>query len=314
MLHSEMGNLETKLSAAICTGYGDIDSMLLELLRSGGKRLRPVIVILATQVYGADRDRTISLAASIELLHTATLVHDDLVDGSYFRRGVATISSRWNPRVAVLVGDHLFAKAAALAAETENVRIVQIFSNTLVTICQGELRQAFEPFEWAQSRQGYHERIFGKTASLFSAAAESGAVLSGSPEPVIEALRDYGYNLGMAFQVVDDVLDFVGDESQLGKPVGSDLRQGLVTLPTICYLEQHPGDELVMRILRDGRGNGEDVRQAVRAITSSGAIDCALDEARSFAHASAAALERLPAGPPCRAMQDLTDFVVQRRT
>ena len=139
-------------------------------------------------------------------------------------------------------------------------------------------------------------------------------MLRNAPQDQVAALHDYGYNLGMAFQVVDDVLDFVGDQTRMGKPVGSDLRQGLVTLPTLCYLEQHPDDPLMARILQNGRGSDQDIRQAVSAIRDSGAIECALAEAHDLARRSVTALLRLPAGPPRQAMEDLTDFVVQRRT
>jgi len=163
-------------------------------------------------------------------------------------------------------------------------------------------------------RDDYYARIYAKTASLFALATEAAGVLANATEDEVAALREYGLSLGMAFQVVDDVLDFIGDETRLGKPVGSDLRQGIITLPTLCYLEQHPDDELIVRLLRDGHGSEEDIHRAVQAIRESGAIDTALEEARNFAHRSLLALQQLPSGSPCQPMQDLADFVIRRRT
>jgi geranylgeranyl pyrophosphate synthase len=183
-----------------------------------------------------------------------------------------------------------------------------------MVICTGELKQQFSDPQTRTRRDDYYARIYAKTASLLTLATRAAGMLRNAPGEQVAALHEYGYNLGMAFQVVDDVLDFVGDQTHMGKPVGSDLRQGLVTLPTLCYLEEHPDDPLMVRILQNGRGSDEDIRQAVSAIRDSGAIDRALAEARDLARRSVAALLPLPAGPPRQAMEDLTDFVVQRRT
>jgi geranylgeranyl pyrophosphate synthase len=206
----------------------------------------------------------------------------------------------------------LFARAAELATETESVRVIKEFSRTLMIIVNGEINQMFVGRGQA-SREGYFERIYAKTASLFAVAAEAAAILGGAAEQTISAMRYFGHEVGMAFQIVDDILDFTGDETRLGKPVGSDLRQGLVTLPALCYLEQHSNDDLILRILRNGRGSDEDIRCAVTLIRESGAIELALEEARSFTRRSLTALERLPAGSARQALQDLTEFVVQRR-
>ena len=246
------------------------------------------------------------------MLHTATLVHDDLVDEAQFRRGVSTLNSKWGPGVAVIVGDHLFAQAANLVALTENPSIVKTFSKALVTICRGELGQAFESREWAHSRKGYYERIFGKTASLFSAASETAGMLSKAPAPMIESLREFGYQIGMAFQIIDDVLDFVGDEAKLGKPVGSDLRQGLVTLPTLWFLERHPNHALVLDILQNGHQDDGPVKEAVNIICQSGAIEAALDEASQFVRRSQVALKAVPPSEYRDALGQLGDFVVDR--
>ena len=185
-------------------------------------------------------EKVAALAAAVETLHTATLVHDDLIDNALLRRGNPTLNAMWTSAATVLTGDYLFARAAAFAAETESVRVISIFAQTLMTICSGELNQIFgsdggQPT--ATAREYYYQRIYSKTASLFAASAEAGALLGEAPQTEAQALRDYGHNLGMAFQIVDDVLDFAGSEGDLGKPIGSDLRQGIITLPTIHFLE-----------------------------------------------------------------------------
>ena len=183
-----------------------------------------------------------------------------------------------------------------------------------MVICSGELRQQFSDLSTRMSRDDYYARIYSKTASLFQLATEAAGLLENAPENQVTALREYGRNLGMAFQVADDVLDFVGDEQRLGKPVGSDLRQGLITLPTLRYLEQHPNDELIARLFRDNEyRNDEAIHQAVRAIRDSGATEAALDEAHGFVHRGRLALDQLPEGPARQALQDLADFTIQRR-
>jgi geranylgeranyl pyrophosphate synthase len=314
-IRDDLTRVERKLGEKPQLEYEVLTVAIEHLLSSGGKRIRPALVILTSHLYSAEIEpEAIALAAAVEMLHTASLVHDDLIDGSLLRRGIPTLNAEWTPGATILTGDYLFARAADLAAQAGSLRVMRLFADTLMVICTGELKQQFSDLQTRTRRDDYFARIYAKTASLLTLATEAAGILRNAPEDQVTALREYGYHLGMAFQVVDDVLDFVGNQTHMGKPVASDLRQGLVTLPTLCYLEQHPDDPLIVRILKSGRGNDEDIRQAVRAIRESGAIDSALAEARDLAHRSLQALERLPAGPPRRAMEDLTDFVVQRRT
>ena len=314
-IRDDLARVEQKLREKPKLEYEVLSVAIEHLLASGGKRIRPALAILASRLYSAAIEpEAIALAAAVEMLHTASLVHDDLIDGSLLRRGTPTLNAEWTPGATILTGDYLFARAADLAAQAGNLRVMRLFADTLMVICTGELKQQFSDLQTRARRDDYYARIYAKTASLLTLATEAAGMLRNAPQEQVAALREYGYNLGMAFQVVDDVLDFVGDQTHLGKPVASDLRQGLITLPTLCYLEQHPGDPLIVRLLQNGRGSDEDIRQAVSAIRDSGAIDCALAEARDFTRRSLQALERLPAGPPRQAMNDLTDFVVQRRT
>jgi geranylgeranyl pyrophosphate synthase len=288
-----------------------LNNVTQDLLTSGGKRVRPALAMLVSHVYPADRERIVALAAAVELLHTATLVHDDLIDGALLRRGNPTLNAAWTPGATVLTGDYLFARAADLAAQTNSVRVMRLFAQTLMVICSGEIKQMFDK-RANLNRQQYYDRIYAKTAALFAVSTEAAGILGGAPEAAVAALRDYGKNLGMAFQIVDDVLDFVSDEDQLGKPVGSDMRVGLVTLPTLWFLEQNDDHGIVGDIINNGRRDDASIREAVRIILESGAADAAMDEARHFVCSSQAALELLPSGGSRNALWELSDFVVER--
>jgi geranylgeranyl pyrophosphate synthase len=293
------------------TPPADLNSVVDHLVSSGGKRVRPALALLVNRIYPAQIAKSVALAAAIEMLHTATLVHDDLIDGALLRRGNPTLNSTWTPGVTVLTGDFLFARAADLAAQTDNIRVMRLFSQTLMVICSGEVRQMLDK-QASLSRRHYYDRIYAKTAALFAVATEAAAVLGNAPDPAVDALRDYGEQLGMGFQIIDDVLDFVSDEQQLGKPVGSDLRAGLVTSPTLWFLEQNVSHPLISDILNNGRKDDSSIRTAVSQILESGAIEAALDEARRFIERSQSALEVLPPSESRDALWELSDFVVER--
>ena len=313
LIREDLERVERKVREVSSIEYEQLRAALDYLLGSGGKRLRPALVLLSSKFYPADAEKVASLAAAVETLHTATLVHDDLIDNAFLRRGNPTLNTLWNSAATVLTGDYLFARAAAFAAETESLGAVSIFAQTLMTICNGELNQIFGSDERQLTREYYYKRIYSKTASLFAASAEAGALLGEAPQAEAQALRDYGYNLGMAFQIVDDILDFVGNEGDLGKPIGSDLRQGIITLPTIYFLEAHLGGETVTRVLSSRDGGDDEVRAAVETIKESGAIESSTAEAKSFAARSRDALSILPHNDYRQAMLDLADFVVERR-
>lgn len=312
LIEEDLARVEDKLRDVQQVQYQPLALVLQRLLRSGGKRLRPAVAILATKFHPAAPGRAYSLAASVEALHTATLVHDDVIDNSLLRRGQPTLNTEWSQGATILAGDYLFARAAAFAAETDNVRVVNIFAQTLMIICDGELREIFGTRDWAEIRSDYYRRISAKTASLFAAAAEAGAVLSGASEAEITALRQYGHLLGQAFQMIDDVLDFTGHAGRLGKPVGHDLHQGIITLPVIYYSLEAPAHPLLDEL---AAGNGMRDKVAghlVEEIRASSAINSALAEARQTAERARQALGILPDDEPRRALEGLTRFIVER--
>src|SRR5512135_3526566 len=272
------------------------------LLGSGGKRIRPSLTLLTGRLYPADVDKIVSLAAAVEMLHTATLVHDDVVDGSLLRRGSPTSNAKWSPGATILTGDYVFALAADLAAQTDNVRVMRIFARTLMTIVTGELRQQFSNVQYRQTRDDYFKRIYAKTASMFELATEAAGVLIGATEAQIVALKTFGHDLGIAFQIMDDVLDFIGDASQVGKPVANDLRQGIVTLPVIDYLDAHPLDKRVDELLRNGQHSDEKVLPIVAEVRASGAVDRAVSEAHGYVRTAQQTLLKLPDNEARRSM------------
>jgi geranylgeranyl pyrophosphate synthase len=263
-------------------------------------------------MFGADTDRLVTLSAAIELLHTATLVHDDLIDGALLRRGIATLNAQWSPAATVLTGDFIFARAAKLASETNSVSVMQIFAETLATIVNGEINQLFSG-HGAASREHYFNRIYAKTASMFELATAAAALLSPVHEDTVEAARAFGYELGMAFQIVDDVLDFTGEQATVGKPVASDLRQGLLTLPALNYLACHPEDPDMAAIIEQNRYNNLTMERLVNAIRESGSIENAMDEAKEYIQRGMNILATFPDCPERRALQELSEYIVNRQ-
>lgn len=292
--------------------HQDLQAALDHLLASGGKRIRPTVTLLVGQMLGATEEALITLAASIELLHTATLVHDDLIDGSLLRRGMPTLNARWTPGATVLTGDFLFARAAKLAADTNSIPVMSLFAKTLGTIVNGEITQLFTS-RCQSSREDYYQRIYAKTASLFEAAVICAALISPVGPDQVEWVHQYGYNIGMAFQIVDDVFDFIGDQSSLGKPVGSDLRQGLITLPTIYYVEDHPEDPNAQEIANGNCLKYDDqIAEIVEHIRTSSAIEQSLNEADGFVQNALRFLDKLPNGQENEHLQELTLYITRR--
>ena len=218
-----------------------------------------------------------------------------------------------NPASAVLLGDYLFAQAAAWATETDNVRVVRIFAQTLMTIVNGELRQMWAKWDWNRAIEDYFNRIHGKTAALFSASCETAAALCHTPAPVTTALREYGRLIGLAFQIVDDVLDYAGDEEKMGKPVGSDLRSGNITLPLIYYARHNPNDPLLATILDGKRPSRDEVSTIVAAVVESDAIERSLAEADRLVDEALTHLEIVPDCPERTMLAELARYIVRRR-
>lgn len=311
-IRDELDVVEATLRQTAPDEYAPLAEVIQHIVAGGGKRVRPALVLFATKFYPVDFDKVVSLAAAVETLHTATLIHDDVVDDSTLRRGRPTINAVWQDGATVLAGDYVFARAAGFAAATGNVRVIELFAEALKTIVDGELRQLFRRRDGLPSREEYYRRIFSKTASLFTLATEASGALMAAPVEEVQALREYGYYLGMAFQIIDDVLDFTGDERQLGKPIGSDLRQGTVTLPVFLFAADQP-DHPALQGYLNGEGGETAVDDLVEAVRASNAIANALAEAAELADEASEALALFPDGPVRSSLRDLAYYVVRRR-
>jgi geranylgeranyl pyrophosphate synthase len=278
---------------------------------STGKRIRPAFTLLSGSFFNYSLQKLVPMSVGVELLHAATLVHDDIVDNSELRRNKPTVRHAWGENAALLLGDYLFAKAASFVATTGNLRVIKLFAQTLMTISGGELAQINVMFDTRRARKHYYDWIGAKTACLFSTATESGAILSDAPEEVITALKNYGYYFGMAFQVIDDILDFTGKESELGKPVGSDLSEGAVTLPSIIFAEKYPEEPVIQQII-DNKDTGK-VSAAIEKIRRSSAIDECKEIASGFSQNAIKQLEILPDNSCRQALHGIVGFMLERK-
>lgn len=292
--------------------HPDLRAALEHLLAAGGKRVRPTLSLLVGNMLGAPLEKLINLGAAVELLHTATLVHDDLIDGSLLRRGTPTLNARWSPPATVLTGDFLFARAAKLAADTDHLPLMKLFSETLATIVNGELTQMFTS-RGLINRENYYKRIYAKTASLFEMTSRAAAMVSPASEETVEAMRDFGYQIGMAFQIVDDILDFNGDQNAVGKPLGSDLLNGLVTLPAIYFAEINPDDADVLSLPQGGWTNNENMTRLVEKIRASSCTKKAMVEAEQHVDRALARLDAFEPSPERDALENLAKYIVDRK-
>ena len=296
--------------------------LLDHVLDDSGKRVRPALTLLASKFHPNDGRGVEIMATAVELLHVATLIHDDTVDDSDVRRGKATVSSRWGRNKAILLGDFLLASSSTLICDTGHLRVIRRFSEVTVELSSGELHEMDEAYNPMQSRELYMRRIHRKTASLFSAATEAGAVLSGASEPAVEALKEYGLNLGMAFQIVDDILDFDGTSEEVGKPVGSDLGQGIVTLPAILAMERHPDDNPILTLYRDPLDDAaskrpvdqESLKRAIELVQGSSVLEESYAVADQFCDKALASLGPLERNAARDSLEMLVGYLVRRRS
>lgn len=280
-------------------------------VRAGGKRLRAALALLAARLHDYSLPRVIHAAAAAELIHAASLVHDDLVDQATRRRGHITVHTRWDNDVALMVGDYFFALASAEMARSPDRRIITFYAAAVQTICEGELSPvtALEPTE--RAKEQYLYKTGAKTAVLFEAACKAGAAAGGASDAQIAALGQYGYDLGVAFQIVDDVLDFVGDERTLGKPAGNDLRQATITLPLI-YAAAVSTSPRLRTVIEQAPVDDAAIADVIDEVIALGGVAAAQAEAHRYADRAIAALDAFPNSATRRALIDITRFVLER--
>jgi geranylgeranyl pyrophosphate synthase len=306
--------VEDLLESTKAVDLAPLKRMLDHALEARGKRMRPGLVLLAGSLGDYNLNKLVPLGAAIELLHTASLVHDDVVDGAMSRRGRPTANAVFDNALTVLLGDYMFANAAEMVTRTGSLAVTRLFALALMKMTSGELDQDAAAFDVGKDVQQYLWRIGGKTAALFANATEGGATLGNCSERAIEAMRTYGYSLGMAFQIVDDVLDFNGDEESMGKPVGSDLLEGTITLPGLLFLERYPQDNPIKRFILAKRDRDARLREALDAVANSEVLDDSLDIARDYVKRANEAISFLPESDTKRCMLDLGEYVLSRRS
>lgn len=314
-LASDMEAVNTLIRQRMASEHAPrIPEVTAHLVEAGGKRLRPLLTLAAARMLGYDGAHHHLLAATVEFIHTATLLHDDVVDESSQRRGRPTANLLWDNKSSVLVGDYLFSRSFQLMVETGSLRVLDILANASATISEGEVLQLTAAQDLATDERVYLQVVRGKTAALFSAASEVGAVIAGSDERVVTAMRDYGDALGIAFQIVDDVLDYTGATSTIGKNVGDDFRERKLTLPVIKAVAAGSGDERAfwVRTIEKGEQRQEDLTEALAIMNRHGAIEAARTDALAWAERAQRAIAPLPPHPIRDMLSDLAQFVVAR--
>ena len=292
-----------------------IPEVTAHLVEAGGKRLRPMLTLAAARMCGYDGPYHVHLAATVEFIHTATLLHDDVVDESNQRRGRPTANLLWDNTSSVLVGDYLFARSFQLMVETGSLRVLDILANASATIAEGEVLQLTAAADLATTEEIYFKVVRGKTAALFSAAMEVGGVIAEQDEAIVKALFDYGDALGISFQIVDDLFDYGGTEA-IGKNVGDDFRERKLTLPVIRAIASG-GDverDFWTRTIGKGRQEDGDLEQAISLLVKHGAMEATRQTALEYAGRAKAALSAVPDSDIREMLIDLADYVVARVT
>ena len=291
-----------------------IPQVTAHLVEAGGKRLRPMLTLAAARMCGYQGPFHLNLAATVEFIHTATLLHDDVVDESRQRRGRPTANLLWDNKSSVLVGDYLFARSFQLMVETGNLRVLDILSNAAAVIAEGEVLQMTAAQDLATDEAVYLKVVRGKTAALFSAATEVGGVIAGAPEAQVRALYAYGDALGIAFQIADDLLDYGGDARATGKNVGDDFRERKLTLPVIKAVARADAEERAfwVRVIEKGQQGDGDLERALEILARHGAMEATRADALGWADKAKAAVLELPQSDIRDLLHDLADYVVAR--
>ncbi|MBI5952865.1 MAG: polyprenyl synthetase family protein [Chloroflexi bacterium] len=307
----QLEQVEALLASQVDANRSPLDAALAQLISAGGKRIRPRLALLTGGLLAVDPAPLLYLAAAIEMLHTATLIHDDLVDGASLRRGVETLNAHASAAASVLVGDFAFTRAARLVLATGSLSAVDMFTEAMATIVNGELVQIARPRGIA-NREEYFDWIGAKTAALFELSTGAPALLSRVDAEAASSARCFGYAIGMAFQIMDDVLDFTSDAAHLGKPSGQDLRQGILTLPALIHLEAHPDNPSLGRLINRQRLPEAELAQLVDSIRQGGSIEQAVEVALGYVRDGLDALDQLPDGPEHPALEKIARSVVDR--
>jgi heptaprenyl diphosphate synthase len=308
----DLAAVEEKLKAYTRSCLEIMNQASLHLIEAGGKRMRPAFTLLSAKMYKEDLQEVIPLAAALEMIHMATLVHDDVIDNSLTRRGQATVKSVWGNRFSIYLGNHMFARSLSIIAGYNRGDLLEVLADASMKICEGEIIQMFGWYNLHLGMKNYLQRIQRKTAVLLSASCTLGAMLCDIPESQILLHKKFGYYLGMAYQVIDDILDFIADEKILGKPSGSDIRQGIITLPAIYALRRGKNKEELAFWLSSPEMCCVRVNEVIEAVLDSGGIDYAYGVAQAFCERAVRQLDKLPPSATKEDFIKITEFIVNR--
>lgn len=315
-IETELRRVEEILASELSSAVHTVAAVSSHILEAGGKRLRPSLVALSARACqdDFDPDGLVNVAASAELIHMATLMHDDVIDGADFRRGQVTANSFWGNQVSVLTGDYMLAKAFSLLARDGDNRIMQTLSRATIAMAEGEIGQIESRGDTQALAAHYLSVIHDKTAAFMSACCRIGAILASGSMSVEEALARYGLDLGLAFQITDDLLDLIGDPAKTGKPVGGDIREGKVTMPLILALEKaNPADRAALEnIIQNGCAAPEDIEFARKLVRAAGAIEGTREVAARHIRHAVESLQVLPPSDARNSLTELADYVLRR--
>jgi octaprenyl-diphosphate synthase len=316
LIADDLTNLESTIQHLITTKIGFIKEIVNHIIRSGGKRVRPILIILTARLCGHKGEKHIPYAAIIEFIHTATLLHDDVVDNAQTRRGSSTANTVWGNEPSVLVGDFLFSKSFELMAHNGNKEIMRIMSEATTSLAEGEILELLKTCDADTTEEEYFDIIKNKTASLFSAACEVGAILGKVNQEKRAALRDFGYNLGMAFQLTDDVLDYVSYDAVLGKRVGTDLKEGKVTLPLIHALKSSAEKDkaYINTVLNNAKVTAKDFARVSKIIKKYGGVEYTVNTTRQFIENAKLNLNSFRPSAYKESLITLADYILSRET
>ncbi|MCA0985787.1 heptaprenyl diphosphate synthase component II [Guptibacillus algicola] len=313
-LKKDLTFIESELEQTVNAHHPVLRDASNHLLKAGGKRIRPVFVLLSGKFGDYDLDKMKNVAVALELIHMASLVHDDVIDDAEMRRGAKTIKAQWDNRVAMYTGDYIFARALELVTELEDPEANSILSNAILEMCIGEIEQIKDQFNWNQNVRDYFRRIKRKTALLISISCELGAVAAGASKTEQRYLKQFGYYVGMAYQITDDILDYTGTERELGKPAGGDLLQGNITLPVLFAMKQSNYKSQIMSVFSEEKPVSQDeVNQVLSIVKSSGGIEFAREISDCYLQKAFHALEHLPSTSSRTSLKQIAEYIGKRK-
>jgi geranylgeranyl pyrophosphate synthase len=314
-IQDDLEKVDATFQERATSGLDILHSASMHALASPGKRLRTAITLLSGKLHTYHFDKLLPLSVAFEMTHLATLIHDDIVDEAATRRGSPTVNALWGDKIAILLGDYYFAKTAGLIADIKDHRIDRLFSDTVATVCEGTIMEMMTAHNIDLTIESYYEKIQRKTACLIAACSKGGAILSEASDEAIDLLYEYGLNLGIAFQIIDDILDYTEDQSTIGKPAGNDLRQGMVTLPLIYALQDQPHNgryQQISRILNGEARDEEEILSVVTWVSEGYGVKRSLTDAYTYGSKAREALYHFPASPDRDVLDGLIDFVISR--